>query len=275
MMHPQDGLRAINSCNQIAVFEAAARNCSAAIFNVLRAARPGMTELEAARFMNYSGIPQSMHPIISSGNQDINELRSPISRMIAYGDGVSSTVGYWGSLVSRAGMMLGEVDQTFFDCVAAPYFKAIVTWYRTMRVGVSGGEVYQKTTDAFEGSGLQSFLNPGHLISYEEWMHSPMRPGSTEKIRSGMVFQSDIIPSPMKPGESMNCEDTIAIADEALRSEIQRGYPDMWARIQARRTYMTSVLGIHLAEDVLPLTDGTAYLPPFWLLPNLVCVAAG
>jgi hypothetical protein len=88
-----------------------------------------------------------------------------------------------------------------------------------------------------------------------------------------MVFQSDIIPTPMMTGRMMNCEDTVAIADAGLRAEIRTSHPEMWARIQSRRTHMTDILGIRLSEDVLPLTDGTAYLPPFWLAGDLVCTA--
>jgi hypothetical protein len=34
---------------------------------------------------------------------------------------------------------------------------------------------------------------------------------------------------------------------------------------------MCQGLGIQLAEELLPLSDSTAYLPPFWLAPDLVC----
>ena len=47
----------------------------------------------------------------------------------------------------------------------------------------------------------------------------------------------------------------------------------MWQRIQARRRLMMDELGLHLAEEILPLSDGAAYLPPFWLAPELVCAA--
>ncbi len=271
MMHPESGLRAENTCDQIAVFEWAARNCTAAVFGVLRGARPGMSEWEAMHLAHYTGAPQSMHPIFTSGTGDINGMRSPGGRILGYGDAVSTAFGYWGSLVCRSGMMLGEVDSSFVERVAAPYYKVVATWHQTIRIGISGGEIFEKIAGEFEGSGMRSSLNPGHLISYEEWLHSPIRPGSNEKVRSGMIFQSDIIPTPMKPGEVINCEDTVAIADEALRAKIRINYPGMWLRIQARRDYMKAVLGIQLQDEVLPLTDGTAYLPPFWLLPDVVC----
>ena len=277
MMHPEHGLRAVNSSHQIAAFEWAARNCSAAVFGVVRGARPGMSEWQAMRLAQYAGAPQTMHPILTSGSGEINGLRSPSGRILAYGDAVSTALGYWGSLVCRAGLMLGEANPSFVERVVAPYFQAVVTWYQALRVGISGGEIYAQVAAAFAGSGLRSTLNPGHLTSYEEWLHSPIRPGSAEKIRSGMVFQADIIPSavdpaasPFRPGETLNCEDTVAIADESLRAEIRGAYPDLWRRIQSRREEMRA-LGIHLHEDVLPLTDGTAYLPPFWLAPDLVC----
>lgn len=274
LMHPENGLRTLNSAAQIAAFEWAARQASAAVFRIVRGARPGMSEMQAMRLMDYCGLPMSMHPIFVAGTGPLNGMRSPGGNKIAYGDGVSTAVGYWGSLVCRAGMMLGEVDESFFQSIAAPYFKAISTWYQTMRLGITGDEVFNTISQTFEGSILRSTLNPGHLISLDEWQHSPIRPGSTERIRSGMVFQSDIIPSPMPAGRMMNCEDTVAIADETLRAGLKAEYPQLWDRVTQRREFMTHFLGIQLAEELLPLTDGTLYLPPFWLVPNLVCVIA-
>ena len=89
-----------------------------------------------------------------------------------------------------------------------------------------------------------------------------------------MVFQADIIPTPLPTGYLLNCEDTAAIGDAALRAEIQAKFPEMWQRIQGRRRLMTEALGLSLAEEILPLSDGVAYLPPFWLANDLVCVVA-
>ena len=43
-----------------------------------------------------------------------------------------------------------------------------------------------------------------------------------------------------------------------------------WRRIEARRAFMDSELDIHLAPEVLPLSDIPAYLPPFLLRPDHV-----
>jgi hypothetical protein len=274
LMHPENGLRSLNSVDQIAAFEWAARNTSAAVFRILTGTRPGMSEMQAISQMGYAGQPFTMHPIFVSGKGDINGLRSASNKIIEYGDGVSTGLGYWGSLSCRAGMMLGQPDMDYFERVAAPYFRVVATWHQGMRIGAAGKDIFQAVMSAFAGSGLGPALNPGHLTSFEEWSSSPIRPESTEKIRSGMVFQSDIIPTPLPAGWLMNCEDTVAVADAALRAELRARYPDLWSRVQARRKLMTDSLGIQLAEEMLPLTDGTAYLPPFWLVPDLVCAVS-
>jgi len=271
MMHPEKGQRATNSADQIAAFEWGARNSSAAVFSILLGTRPGMSEMQAMQLMHYTGQPLTMHPIFVSGKGDINGLRSASAKIIEYGDAVSTGLGYWGSLSCRAGMMLGQPDPAYFERVAAPYFKVVATWHQTVRLGVPGKAVFQAVTQAFEGSGLRSALNPGHLTSFEEWLSSPIRPDSEEKILSGMVLQSDIIPTPLPVGQLINCEDTLAVADVSLRAELKANYPELWGRVERRRQLMNAALGIQLAEELLPLTDGTAYLPPFWLASEMVC----
>ena len=97
------------------------------------------------------------------------------------------------------------------------------------------------------------------------------RPGSTEQLGSGMALQCDIIPAPMPNGWALNCEDTVAIADANLRADLAANFPDAWARIQARRGWMHEVLGLNLAEEVLPLSNAPACLAPFWLAADWVC----
>ncbi len=274
MMHPERGLRAVmNSAAQIAAFEWSAMRAAAAVFRIVQGARPGMPGYQAAALAKYEGDPLSAHVMLVSGKGEIVGLCSPSGKPLEYGDGVTTAVSLWGSLSCRAGMLLGQPDADFFDKVVAPYFAAVATWWRTMRIGVTGGEVFDVVTSAFGSAPFNSALNPGHLVSFDEWVHTPIRPGSQEKIASGMVFQSDIIPSPLPPGQALNCEDTCAIADGALRDELREAFPEVWARITCRREFMRDQLGIALADDVLPLSPAPAYLPPFWLCADLVCAA--
>lgn len=272
MMHPAVGLRAQNSAAQIAVFEYAAMRASAHVFRMLNGSRPGMREYDAVANMRYEGDPLSAHVMYATGKDTIVGLRSPTARRIELGDGVTTAVSYWGSLVCRAGMMMDVSDTEFFQTYAAPYFRVMATWYQSLKIGVAGGDIYREVTDAFGDAPFNSALNPGHLVSYDEWVHTPIRPGSQEPLASGMALQSDIIPAPLPAGLSLNCEDTLVLADTILREEIASTYPEMWRRMQHRRNFMRDGLGILLADEVLPLSTAPAYLPPFWLLKNQVCV---
>jgi hypothetical protein len=126
--------------------------------------------------------------------------------------------------------------------------------------------------DCLREAPFQPALNPGHLIALDEWSHTPIRANSGDTIASGMLLQCDIIPAPMPDGQILNCEDSLAVADAALRTELAAHYPDLWQRILQRRAFMREALGINLAEEVLPLSAAPAYLPPFWLAADLVCV---
>jgi hypothetical protein len=273
MMNPATGLRANNSAAQIACFEWAAMRATACVFRILNGTRAGMTEYEAAAQMRFEGDPLSAHVMYASGKGEIVGLRSPSARRVERGDGVTTAVSYWGSLCCRAGMVLDQEDGAFFKQVVAPYFHVVATWYQTLRIGVTGGEIDKTVRAAFGDAPFNSALNPGHLVSFDEWVNSPVRPGSAEALASGMALQSDIIPSPLAAGQSLNCEDTLVIVDSALRAGIQAQFPAMWQRMQARRTFMHDQLGISLAEEVLPLSTASAYLPPFWLMPTMVCAA--
>jgi hypothetical protein len=146
-----------------------------------------------------------------------------------------------------------------------PYWRALATWYEALELGASGGGIFQEITGLLEGEAFASSLNPGHLIHYEEWLDSPIRTGSSDPIASGMVLQSDIIPTGIRPGWTANCEDTVAIGDADLRAAIESGHPELWSRITTRRAFMRDSLGIKVRDEVLPLTPTPGYFPPFWL----------
>ena len=147
----------------------------------------------------------------------------------------------------------------------APYFSAVAAWYRALRIGVPGGELHaiieRELGDPFFGI----FLNPGHQIGLDEWVNSPIAPGSTTELRSGMAFQVDIIPATGTPWFTTNIEDGVALADADVRADFAAVFPEAWARIDARRTFMRDALGIELHPDVLPFSNIPAWLPPFLL----------
>jgi hypothetical protein len=103
-------------------------------------------------------------------------------------------------------------------------------------------------------------------------MHSPVRPGSLDKLRSGMPFQIDVIPTPIPAGQSLNCEDPVTLADATLRSELKARHPACYGRIEARRSFMRESLGISVRPSILPLSSTPLYFPPFWFRPDHVLV---
>ena len=277
LMHPTHGLKSHNSAAQIAAFEWSAMQASNAVQRVVRGARPGQTEMEAAaQLFQHPGLPYACHPMLNSAGPDapVIGLRSPMTRMLNYGDGMSCAVGYWGSLCARAGLLRAQPDESFMQQVVTPYYKAIATWWGALRIGISGDAMNSAVMNALAGASWKPALNPGHLVSIDEWTHSPIRPGSTEQLASGMALQCDIIPAPMPNGWALNCEDTVALADANLRADLAINFPDVWARIQARRIWMRDVLGLILAEETLPLSNAPACLAPFWLAADLVCAVA-
>ncbi|WP_309161120.1 M24 family metallopeptidase [Pelagibacterium sp. H642] len=272
VMNPRDGLRSIVDADQIAAFEWASARASAAVWSVLTQARPGQREIEAAANFTYAGEPLSAHSMFASGNRghQIHGLNSATSRVLEKGDGVTTAVGYWGGLSSRAGLL--DDDNEDFVAVAGRYFDALVKWYDTADIGVTGGALYDAVTERLAQGGLKSALNPGHLVSYDEWSHSPVRPGSTDAISSGMVFQVDVIPTPTPVGTALNCEDAVAFADSKLRDELAAKHPKTWERIAKRRAFMRDEIGVSLKESILPLSNIPLYLPPLWLAADRVLV---
>jgi len=187
----------------------------------------------------------------------------------------------WGALNCRAGFVAeSEADlpgaaRDYVDRLVRPYFAAIAAWYEQVGIGVPGGDLYaaihERLGDPFFGLGL----NPGHLIHLDEWVNSPIYAGSTEVLGSGMALQVDVIPATGSPYFTANVEDGIALADEALRDEFMRRYPEAWQRIQARRAFMRDALGIRLKPEVLPFSNIPAYLPPYLLAPHRALRLAG
>lgn len=273
LMHPLSGLKSQNSAAQLAAFAHAAERAGQAVARITRGARPGMTEREAFALSGYEGDPLACYFMLScAGDAPIVGLRSPSWRKLAYGDGITTAIGLRGSLACRAGLLTATPAPDFVRRYVLPYASAVGAWWGNLRLGATGNDMFRAVMGALDGAPFAPALNPGHLISIDEWTHSPIFAGSEQRLASGMALQCDIIPTPMPDGTALNCEDTAALADTALRAEIAAAYPALWARISARRAFIQTALGIPLAEEVLPLSYAACYFAPFWLDAELVCV---
>ena len=266
-----DGLRVVNEVEQLAAFEYAACQTSQGLRRLLANLRPGMTEREAVRLLDWNGMPLSCHLMLTAGPRATLGLLSPGDRPIERGDRFTVAFGIWGALNCRAGFVVEDATELpasirdYVDRLVGPYFEAVVEWYGALRVGQTGGALHEIVDRHLGDPFFGIFLNPGHQLHLDEWVNSPISRGSTVELRSGMVFQVDIIPATGTDYFTTNIEDGVALADESLRDAFAAAYPGAWARIQARRRFMLHALGIELHPDVLPFSNLPAFLPPFLL----------
>ena len=270
LISPQEGVRTLNNANEIAHYEYGATLAGAAIFDALQAVEVGKREREIGALLAREGQPNSVTTICATGERFSDAMLYPRDKAIQLQDKFAITVGYKGGLSSRSGFVIERGDQLpgeqkdYLERVAKPYFRAYLTWLETLEIGLSGQAMYAAIEAVLPRADYGWTLNPGHYTADEEWLASPFFPGSTAVVQSGQLFQIDIIPS-VKGYAGASCEEPVAIADASLRSEISRLYPELWQRIQRRRTWLKEVVNAELREEVLPLSDTVAFLTPFLL----------
>jgi hypothetical protein len=275
MVNNETGLRTTLTAGDIAIFEINNVKASEAMRRMHFALRPGITDHQLlAETVQYDGTPLSCHMTCKTGPNRVS-LASASGNVIEKGHTWSANVAYWGSNVCRANWIAGDerdlplAARDYVEVFAGPYFLAVTTWLESIRVGADCGAIHDRTLKQLPHEMFHVELNPGHLIGYDEWPCAPFFPGSKVALRSGMVLQSDVIPShPVYFSSRM--EDGYALADEELRQTIADQHPRTWTRMQMRREFMASVLGIRLDESVLPLANTAGIIAPWGLSPNRV-----
>lgn len=269
-IHPGYGARTTVNANEIAYYEFGAALASDCVYQAMDYLVPGMTEMELAGCMCSFGQPVSVTTICAAGERFQGAVVFPRNKEIRPGDKFSLTMGLRGGLSSRAAYVAaGEADlddsiRDYMDVLAKPYYRAAASWYENVGIGITGRQMYEQIEDILPKKEFSWSLNPGHLTGDEEWMSSPIYPGSDIKLKSGMMLQMDIIPGKAGYGGA-GAEDGIVLADEALRKKIQRDYPEIWKRFVRRRGYMQKELGIAIKPEVLPMSDIAGYMRPYLL----------
>ncbi|WP_444643002.1 M24 family metallopeptidase [Caproiciproducens sp. R1] len=266
----ENGLRTTNNANEFAHYEFGAALAGNCILETMAELDAGKTEMQVAEKLAAFGQPHNVVTIMATGERFEKANMYPSNKIIKKGDRISITTGFKGGLQSRGGYAvscaeeLPKGEKDYLEKVAIPYFAAVRTWLETIHIGMSGKELYDRIEEVLPKAQYGWSLNPGHLCADEEWLSSPVYPDSAEVLKSGMLFQVDIIPS--VPGYGgVSCESGILLADEVLRETIKKEYPEMWERIQKRRAYIREELGIHISEEVIPTSNAAAYCRPFLL----------
>lgn len=264
------GIRCRNNVNELEHYEFGAALASDCMLKAMNRLEAGVSEMELGGILNAGGQKNSVVTIAASGKRFGKANLYPTGNTVKIGDPISLTIGYKGGLSSRAGyaaeqsLQLPVEIRDYVDVVVKPYFGAYAAWLEQIHCGMKGNDLYQLVEHVLPKAEFHWSLCPGHLTADEEWMSSPVYDGSEEILESGMLFQIDIIPSLNGYGGT-SAESTVALADAALRAEIQEKAPLLWERIKARRNYIESELNIRLHPDVLPMCSTVAYLRPLLL----------
>lgn len=279
LIDPVQGARVTMNANEIAHFEFGAALGSAAMLAMLTELDTGKREMDLAEHLAVYGQQTTVQTICAAGERFTGGIVAPRENKTRSGDPFSASIGYRGGLTVRKGYIaaseddLPEGDKDYIEAIVKPYYAAAANWYETIGLAVTGGEIYDLIEQVVPKAQYGWHLNPGHLTASEEWLSSPVYPGSTIAVQSGMMFQMDII---LKvPGHAgINAEDGVAIADEKLRAELAADYPEVWARIVRRREYMKNTLGIILKPEVLPLSDTEGWLSPLMLAKDKAMIVS-
>ena len=161
--------------------------------------REGMTDHELAKLAGYNGVPLGCHMTLATG--DLPGLSGPVGATLRRGTPLSTNICYWGSNICRAGWIassardLPSEAQDYVEDFAGPYFEVMAEWFDLLRIGTPGGDLARLVAEKLPFEKFGIFLNAGHLIHLDEWLSSPIYPGSDVPLHSGMVMQVDVIPS--------------------------------------------------------------------------------
>jgi len=273
LMHPGYGLRTFCSASEIAYFEYTSVQASESIKRMIFGMREGMTDHDVVALGGTCGEPLGCHVTFTTGRNANLGLSGPRGERIERGHPLSMNLSYWGSNSCRSGWVatssrdLPGAAADYIAGFAGLYYEVMSEWFGLLKPGTPGGKLWQLIHDRLPFDRFGIFLNPGHLIHLDEWLSSPIYPNSDVPLHSGMAMQVDVIPSsPVYASTRM--EDGLVLADRELRKQLQNAFPDCYERCQKRRKFMTEVLGIELPEEILPLSNIPAIVPPFFLAPN-------
>ncbi len=192
----------------IAEFEHATEITYAGARRMILGFKEGISEAEASALLGATGHPPlSYHIAVGFGEKHVSAgLGSPDPKCkLKLGDPVTFGFGVWGGNTARAGLavadesQLPEAAKNFVESLAEPYMRCLRDWYKALKVGATGGEVYDAVKWFVEDPLYGVSLNPGHLLHLDEWPSTPFYAGSKDVLRSGVFIQCDIIAAPGAP----------------------------------------------------------------------------
>ncbi len=267
-----DGLRmSVRTAKEIAMIDYMNANVSNVFLTMFNKMKEGITEIELSCIPSYMH-PTNVHPMVCFGEESVNiGLKSPAEYKLEIGEIASICYSLRYSLTCRASIAafdeasckngLEKEIEGFYK----GYYQAVVKWYESLQIGEETGKIYDGVMDIVGGDYFGLLLNPGHNIGADEWTNSSFYKDSKIKLHSGSHLQCDIIASGTNPTKKAICEDGIIIADEKLRKELEKEYPEIYTKIMKRQKMMREVLGINIRDEVLPMSNLCGVYWPFMM----------
>lgn len=260
------------TAEEIAWAESVGNRTADVIQRMYKNLKPGMKEYELAQKAQVGFDPQSMHPITNFGEQSVTiGMGSPGESVLKTGEVCGMCYGLRGSLISRTAVAAYDREscreelRDKIDSFYKKYYEAVAAWYETAHIGVTGGELYQAVMSVIGSSEFGVSLNPGHHTGCDEWTNSAIYKNSEVTLADGAFMQVDIIASASDPVRTAVCEDAVVIAGKELRNSLRKEYPETYRRIIERQTVLREVLGIHISDEVLPMSNLTGVYIPYML----------
>lgn len=259
----------------VAIFERNNVKASEAMRRIQFALRSGITDHELlAEAVNYDGAPLSCHMTCKTGPRRVS-LASASGVLIERGHPWSANVAYWGANICRANWVASDERDLpaaaldYLPAFVEPYFSAMATWLEALRPGASCAAIYERIHNELPHDTFHVELNPGHYISYDEWPGSPFTANSKVKLDSGMVLQSDVIPS-HPTYFSTRLEDGYALLDATRWRDFRQTFPNAASRIEQRQSFLRNTLGIAIDDTLKPLSNTAGILAPWGLSPRMI-----
>lgn len=267
--HPDFGLRSVATVHDIARFEFGASVLSLSVLRAMEGIAPGINADELSDGYFSRGVSETVHRMLNFGGQV--GLGSPRPTAARLGDKFQLAQGIRGGLTARVGLIassesdLQPAQAELFNALTLNYFDVLVGWHENVRVGADTADVFDVVDGIRDDSVWKFWLNPGHHLHYEEWSYSTFWKDDHHTLRSGAMLQCDVIPVTARADVEVGIEDGLVLADSALREEIANVYPELWDRIQARRSFLADKIGVQLNESLLPLSN-----TPLWHTPYVL-----
>ncbi len=271
LMHPGYGLRSFCSPSDIAYFEYTSVQASESIKRMIFGMREGMTDHEVVALGGTCGEPLACHTTFGTGRTAAFGLSGPRGEKIKRGNSLSMNISYWGSNSCRSGWIASSSQDLpgaaadYVPSFAGLYFEVMNEWFALLKPGTAGGQLWRLIQDRLPFERFGIFLNPGHLIHLDEWVSSPMYPGSDVPLHSGMTIQVDVIPSSLVYA-STRMEDGVvsgrrgsAEAAEGCFPRLLRSLPkaaEVYDRCVGHRTARGGVAAIQYSGDRAPIFPG-------------------